>query len=174
MKYDESYQNLSYLAFCPYCYGFSYLDVGLTQIPWCWLTSPRVVLAYIPLCSLADWNMWPFIIKNEPIIIPGHLQITMHLSCKNPKSSLVFHRKDLCEARVNFKVSSYFQTRCTIRQADPSHKTVSNSRSSIAWSMSSMRTQLKWLAELGQVFRQGVPSDEMSPHLFRWPVPRQN
>ena len=33
--------------------------------------------------------------------------------------SLVFRRKDLCEARVNSEVSSYFQTRCTLRQADP-------------------------------------------------------
>ena len=32
---------------------------------------------------------------------------------------LVFCRKDLCEARINSKVSSYFQMRCTLRQADP-------------------------------------------------------
>ena len=32
---------------------------------------------------------------------------------------LVFHRKDLCEARVNSEVSSYFQMTCPLRQAVP-------------------------------------------------------
>ena len=32
---------------------------------------------------------------------------------------LVFQRKDLCEARVKCKMSSYFQTWCTLRQTDP-------------------------------------------------------
>ena len=32
---------------------------------------------------------------------------------------LVFHKKDLCEARVNFKVSSYFPMKCTLKWADP-------------------------------------------------------
>ena len=31
--------------------------------------------------------------------------------------------------------------------------------------MSSVKTHSKWLAELGQVFRQGVPSDQIYPHL---------
>ena len=29
--------------------------------------------------------------------------------------------------------------------------------------MSSVRAHSKWLAELGQVFRQGVPSDNLTP-----------
>ena len=88
--------------------------------------------------------------------------------------SLVFCRKDLCEARVNSRVSSYFQTRCTLRWDDPPFETVSDWRSSIAWSMPSMRTHLKQLVELGQVFRWGVPSHQIYPPVFRWPVSRQN
>ena len=55
---------------------------------------------------------------------------------------------------------------CTLRWADPPCKTVSDSRSSIAWSMSSLWAHLKWLLELGQVFRQGVPSDELTPPIW--------
>ena len=33
---------------------------------------------------------WAFIIKSELIIIPGHLEITLHLSCQKPKSSFNF------------------------------------------------------------------------------------
>ena len=86
-------ENMSYLVFSPCHYGFSYLDMGLTQIPWCWLaiTSPGADLPSIPLCSLANWNMWLFIIENEPISIPGQLKITMHLSCQTQsyRSNLV-------------------------------------------------------------------------------------
>ena len=31
--------------------------------------------------------------------------------------------------------------------------------------MSSVKAHSKWLAELGQVFRQGVPSDKLTPQL---------
>ena len=121
---------------------------------------------------------------------------------------MVFHRKDLCEARVKPKMSSYFQMRCTLRwadplmhetvsdsrskywliyvfsespfemvsgirssfqmrctlrQADPPCKTVSDSRSRIGWSMSSVRAHLKQPAEVGQVFRWGVPQMTWPP-----------
>ena len=38
-------------------------------------------------------------------------------------SLLVFCRKDLCDARPKPKMSLYFQMRCTLRWADPPHKT---------------------------------------------------
>ena len=81
------------LFFYPCHYGFSYLHMGLTQIPWCWLatTSPGADLTPIPLWSLATWNMWPFIIMNKLIITPGHLKIMMNLSCQNPQLSFSFH-----------------------------------------------------------------------------------
>ena len=61
---------------------------------------------------------------------------------------LVFHRKDLCEARVNFKVSSYFQMRCTLRQADPPG-------TDILWPRAELdNLQMTWpQAELGHLFR---------------------
>ena len=64
-----------------------------TQIQtWHWLatTSPGPGPTSIPLFLLAGWNLWPLIIENELISIPGHLKITMHLSCQNPKLSLNF------------------------------------------------------------------------------------
>ena len=95
---------------------------------------------------------------------------------------LVFHRKDLCDARPKPKMSSYFQMKCTdsdillyaklsvpadqvlpdpccqwepiwntqlVRwsvqtQIYPPFETVSDRRSSLHWSMSSMRAHLKW------------------------------
>ena len=84
---------MSYFVFTSCCHGFIYPDMGLTQIPWCWLAtaSPGVDLASIPLCSLGNWNMLPFIIKNMLFSIPGQLKITMHLSCQNPKLTFNFH-----------------------------------------------------------------------------------
>ena len=61
---------------------------------------------------------------------------------------LVFHRKVLCEARVNFSVSSYFQTMCALRWDDPPS------------------TDILWpRAELDHLFRWSVP--------IRWADPPQ-
>ena len=74
-------------------------------------------------------------------------------------------RKDLLwsksQTRNEFILSDevYPQTSC------PPRKTVSDSRSSIEWSMSSVRAHLKRSAQLGQIFRWGVPSDELTPHV---------
>ena len=77
----------SYLAFGPCHCGFSYPDTSFTQIPQCWLATMSLgaVLAQISLSWLVDQNTWPFITENELIIISGHLEIMMHLLCKNPK-----------------------------------------------------------------------------------------
>ena len=67
---------------------------------------------------------------------------------------------------IKQQVFSNFQMSCTLRWADhPLHETVSDSRSSPHWSMCSMRAHSKWSVELGQVFRWGVPSDELTPHM---------
>ena len=86
-------ENTSHLVFSPCHYGLHYPDMGLTQICRCWLVimSPEAGLSWIPLCSLADWNMWPFIIKNGLISIPEQWILTKHLSCQNPKLLLNFH-----------------------------------------------------------------------------------
>ena len=80
-KMVRNRKKMSHLVFSPCHCGLSCLDMGWTQIFWCWLatTSPGAGLASIPLCSLAYWNMWPFIIENWLISIPGQLKITMHL-----------------------------------------------------------------------------------------------
>ena len=89
IKWWELEKTHLILVFFPCCYGFSYPDTGLTQIPWCWVatTSPGANQTSIPFYSLAYWNTWPFIIENELISIWGQLKITMHLSCQNPKLS---------------------------------------------------------------------------------------
>ena len=69
-------------------YGLSFPDMGLTQIPGCWLvtTSPGAGIPSIALCLLANWNMWPFIIEKGLISIPGQLKVmcTCHVKlCLN-------------------------------------------------------------------------------------------
>ena len=66
---------------------------------------------------------------------------------------------------IKQQVCSNIQMSCTLRWADPPCETVSDSRSSLCWSTSSMITHSKWLAELGEVFRWGVPSDELTAHM---------
>ena len=63
------------------------------------------------------------------------------------------------------RIRSSFQTRCTLRWADPPHETVSDSRSSSSLIYVFNESPFKMVAELGQVFRQGVPSDELTPHM---------
>ena len=91
-KMIRNRKNMSHLVFSPCHYGLSCLDMGLMQIPWCWLatSSPGAGLILIPLFSLADWNTQPFIIKNGLISIPGQSILTMHFSCQNSKLSLNF------------------------------------------------------------------------------------
>ena len=105
---------------------------------------------------------------------------------------LVFHRKDLCEARVKPKMSSNFQMTFADKLSDiPPHKTTSDRRWSLSWSMLSMRSHSKQMAELGQIFRwsaqlgqlvrwstqlsfQYTPKFQMKctlrPKFFRWSV----
>ena len=90
---------------------------------------------------------------------------TGFLALISEEFSLVFRRKHLCEARVKPKMSSYFQMRCTLRWADPPCETVSDSRSSIAWSMCSVRAHSKWSMELGQVSDEVYPQMSWPPHL---------
>ena len=103
------------------------------------------------------------------------LMSTLHIS----SLLLVFHRKDLCEARVNFKESSYFPTKCTLRWADPQVLTsCGQEQNYIIFSNdlypSDELTPQYWhlLAKtrIRSSLQMTCPQAELG-HLFGWPAP---